>query len=365
MNHDQEQDATNGHVASRKRLLFVGALVVLGAIVYLLSKNWISFDYLATQEEALQNLRADHPMLVYGLAFLIYVAVTGLSLPGATVLTLVFAWYFGFWRTVVLVSFASTAGATLAFLLSRYLLRAVVQSRFGDQLDRFNRALDREGAFYLFTLRLIPAVPFFVINVVMGLTRLPVFTFWWVSQIGMLAGTCVYVYAGSSIPSLSQLSDPAQLRISDVADWSTFLAELDDVRQKDPRSSAARMWELVPPSVRKSHERALPRGRRFSRSEKMEIVSSINQAMARPDFALARPWSDSAQLQVDGQTATAQTKRLTQVNRAVLVLAFPDFIGTPQPILSKKVLGAFLLLGAFPIITKKLLDRFRNQRASP
>jgi uncharacterized membrane protein YdjX (TVP38/TMEM64 family) len=107
----------------------------------------------------------------------------------------------------VLVSFASTAGATVAFLTSRYLLRESVQSKFGPRLQSFNRHLEQEGAFYLFTLRLVPLVPFFVINLVMGLTALRARTFWWVSQVGMLPGTLVYVYAGSSVPNLSQLAD--------------------------------------------------------------------------------------------------------------------------------------------------------------
>jgi len=106
-----------------------------------------------------------------------------------------------------LVSFASTAGATVAFLLSRYLFRDALQSRFGDRLAGFNAALESEGAFYLFTLRLIPAVPFFVINVVMGLTPLKTRTFWWVSQLGMLPGTVVYVSAGASVPSLQVLAE--------------------------------------------------------------------------------------------------------------------------------------------------------------
>ena len=122
-------------------------------------------------------------------------------------MTLVYGWYFGWLRGVILVSFASTAGATLAFLLSRYLLRESIQTRFGDRLKAFNENLERQGAFYLFTLRLIPAVPFFVINVVMGLTPMKARTFWWVSQLGMFAGTIVYVYAGASVPSLERLAD--------------------------------------------------------------------------------------------------------------------------------------------------------------
>jgi uncharacterized membrane protein YdjX (TVP38/TMEM64 family) len=143
----------------------------------------------------------------YGVALLIYVLVTGVSLPGASILTLAYAWYFGFARGLVLVSFASTGGATMAFLLSRYFLRDSIQSRFGDRLALVNESLEREGAFYLFTLRLITAVPFFVINPVMGLTPVRVWTYWWVSQLGMLPGTVVYVYAGSQFPDLKTLAE--------------------------------------------------------------------------------------------------------------------------------------------------------------
>jgi len=122
-------------------------------------------------------------------------------------LSLVYGWYFGFVPALVLVSFASTAGATVAFLTSRYLLRDSVHSKFGARLNSFNAHLEAEGAFYLFTLRLIPLVPFFVINLVMGLTPVKARTYWWVSQLGMLPGTAVYVYAGSRVPNLIELAE--------------------------------------------------------------------------------------------------------------------------------------------------------------
>ena len=121
-------------------------------------------------------------------------------------MTLIIGWLFGFWSAMLIVSFGSTAGATVAFLLSRHLMRDAIQNRFGERLFKFNEALEREGAFYLFTLRLIPVVPFFVINVVMGLTPLRVTTFWWVSQVGMIPGTAAYVYAGTSVPDLQTLA---------------------------------------------------------------------------------------------------------------------------------------------------------------
>ena len=155
----------------------------------------------------MRNYQAQHPVLVFAIAFLIYVTVTGLSLPGAVPLSLVYGWYFGFVKAFVLVSFASTLGATIAFLFSRYLFRDAIMSRFGDRLAKFNESLEKEGPFYLFTLRLIPAIPFFIVNAVMGLTPLKTSTFWWVSQIGMLPGTAVFVYASSSVPNLATLAD--------------------------------------------------------------------------------------------------------------------------------------------------------------
>ena len=189
------------------KLAVLAGVIGLAVIAYAQFGDALSLQSLAEKESQLREFQAEHPLLVYGLAFLVYVAITGLSLPGAAALTLLFGWYFGVLRGVLLVSFASTTGATLAFLLSRFLFRDAVQQKFGDRLAAFNQALEKEGAFYLFTLRLIPAVPFFVINAVMGLTPIRTWTFWWVSQLGMLAGTTVYVYAGSSVPDLATLAD--------------------------------------------------------------------------------------------------------------------------------------------------------------
>ncbi len=197
--------ATNGGLWKKLALLLLVAVVV--GVAYVQFGDVLTLANLAQQESQLRDFQHQHPVLVYGMAFLIYVVVTGLSLPGAAVLTLAYGWYFGIVRGVIVVSFASTSGATLAFLLSRFLFRDAIVRRFGDRLDKFNQALEREGPFFLFTLRLIPAVPFFVINAVMGLTPIRTRTFWWVSQLGMLAGTSVYVYAGSSVPGLQSLAD--------------------------------------------------------------------------------------------------------------------------------------------------------------
>ena len=205
-----EHDQPPPNSALAKTLTRVVVLIALAAVAVIAYRNYghlLSLDYLASKETELRQYRTDNPFLVYVVAFVVYVIVAGLALPGAAALTLVYGWYFGFLPTLILVSFASTTGATASFLLSRYLLRDTIQNRFGDKLKSFNESLDREGAFYLFTLRLIPAVPFFIINLVMGLTPLKTRTFWWVSQLGMIPGTMAYVFAGSQLPDLATLAE--------------------------------------------------------------------------------------------------------------------------------------------------------------
>lgn len=202
----------------------LGALVVaavVAAIAYSQFGDRLSLEYLAQRETQLRSMQRSAPLLTAVVAIALYVAMTGLSLPGAVVLTLVFGWYFGFVQGLVIVSFGSTAGATIAFLMSRYFLRDWVERSMKTRLAGINAALEREGALYLFTLRLIPAVPFFVVNAFMGLTKIRVTTFWWVSQIGMLPGTAAYVYAGSTVPSLDIL---AKEGVSQVLSWQLVLA---------------------------------------------------------------------------------------------------------------------------------------------
>ena len=153
--------------------------------------HYFSLAYLKEQHSAFDSLYQSHPAAILGAFFALYVAVTALSLPGAAIMTLAAGALFGFWTALLLVSFASSLGATLAFLASRFLFRDGVQKRFGERLKNINNGVKKEGAFYLFTLRLVPVVPFFVINLVMGLTPIKTRTFYWVSQLGMLAGTAV------------------------------------------------------------------------------------------------------------------------------------------------------------------------------
>ena len=168
--------------------------------------RYLSLSYVKSSQASFVGLYAHNRVLVIGIYMAVYILVTALSLPGAAVMTLAGGALFGLWVGTIVVSFASTIGATLACFVSRFILRDWVQNKFKDKLETINRGIEKEGAFYLFTMRLIPAFPFFVINLVMGLTRMRLFTFYWVSQVGMLAGTIVYVNAGKELGKIDSLS---------------------------------------------------------------------------------------------------------------------------------------------------------------
>ena len=188
---------------SRSRIAVAVLIVVLVAAFFAAGGHrYLSFENVKAQEVAILDYYASHAWQTVLGFFLVYVAVTGLSLPGAALMTLVAGAIFGLLWGTVIVSFASSIGATLAFLASRFLLRDWVQRRFGHALRAVNEGIEREGAFYLFTLRLIPAVPFFVINLALGLTPIRAATFYWVSQVGMFAGTMVYVNAGTQLAAI-------------------------------------------------------------------------------------------------------------------------------------------------------------------
>jgi len=186
-----------------------GRLVLLCVIVALVVAffafdlgRFLTLDYLKGRQHAFEAFYAEHRVATVAIYMLVYIVVTALSLPGATVMTLAGGALLGLWTGVLAVSFASTIGATLAFLVSRFLLRDSVQSRFGESLRSINAGIERDGAFYLFGLRLVPIFPFFVINLVMGLTPLRTAVFYLVSQVGMLPGTFVYVNAGTQLGQL-------------------------------------------------------------------------------------------------------------------------------------------------------------------
>jgi len=191
---------------SLRKLLVVVVVAIVVALYFAFDLGrWFSLDALKAQQAAIESYRQAHPGLTAGIFFAIYVVVTALSLPGATVMTLAGGAIFGLLWGTVLVSFASSLGATLAFLASRFVLRDWVAARFGQRLQSIDDGIRREGGFYLFTLRLVPVFPFFVINLLMGLTPMRAATFYWVSQLGMLAGTLVYVNAGTQLAGIDSL----------------------------------------------------------------------------------------------------------------------------------------------------------------
>jgi uncharacterized membrane protein YdjX (TVP38/TMEM64 family) len=194
--------------AAAVRVLLVLTLCAGIALFFLLDLGrFLSLDYLGAIRADAARAIAASPVVAGAIFFLVYVAVAALSLPGAAVMTLAGGALFGLAWGLVLVSFASSVGATLAMLISRSLLRDWVQERFGVQLESVNRGLQSDGGFYLFSLRMVPLFPFFVVNLVMGLTPVRTWTFYWVSQAGMLAGTGVYVFAGTQLGRIASPAD--------------------------------------------------------------------------------------------------------------------------------------------------------------
>jgi pyruvate/2-oxoglutarate dehydrogenase complex dihydrolipoamide dehydrogenase (E3) component/uncharacterized membrane protein YdjX (TVP38/TMEM64 family) len=191
---------------NKKKLMLVAVILALIAAYFAFGLGrFLTLDYLKSQQAAIDTYVDQRPLAAAIGFFLLYVAVTGLSLPGAAIMTLAAGAIFGLaWGTLI-VSFASAIGATLAFLASRFLFRDAIQRRYGDRLHAFDAGMARDGAFYLFTLRLVPAFPFFLINLLMGLTAIRTWTYYWVSQLGMLAGTLVYVNAGTQLARIDSL----------------------------------------------------------------------------------------------------------------------------------------------------------------
>jgi dihydrolipoamide dehydrogenase len=190
----------------KKIIVLLGLLLVVILFFAFDLGQYLTLDYVKSQQQAFDQYYAANRVFTLIGFFVLYVVITGASLPGATVLTLAGGAIFGLVTGVLLISFASTIGASIAFLVSRYLFRDSVQSRFGSSLKSINEGIDKDGPFYLFALRLVPAFPFFVINLVMGLTRLRLWTFFWVSQLGMFAGTVVYVNAGTQLAQIESAS---------------------------------------------------------------------------------------------------------------------------------------------------------------
>ncbi|MFA0412400.1 TVP38/TMEM64 family protein [Vibrio renipiscarius] len=189
-----------------KKLLFGLLLIAIIALLITQFGDQLTLENAKAQQAQLALSIEQNFVLAAALYFFAYLAITAFSIPGAAVVTLLGAALFGFWTSLVLVSFASTLGATLAFLSSRFLLRDWVQRKFGDKLSAINQGVEKDGAFYLFSLRLIPVFPFFLINLLMGLTPITAARFYLVSQIGMLPGTAVYLNAGTQLAQIESLS---------------------------------------------------------------------------------------------------------------------------------------------------------------
>jgi uncharacterized membrane protein YdjX (TVP38/TMEM64 family) len=190
-----------------RRIAVVVVVIGLAILFEVLGLGrYLTLAYVKESQARFAAVYADHKLMVIAAYMVIYILATSLSLPGAAIMTLAGGAFFGLLTGTIVVSFASSIGATLACLVSRFVLRDWVQGKFGDKLKTINEGIEREGAFYLFTLRLIPVFPFWLINLVMGLTRMPLRTFYWVSQAGMLAGTIVYVNAGRELAKINSLS---------------------------------------------------------------------------------------------------------------------------------------------------------------
>ncbi len=198
----------------------LAVLLVAGLAVWAY-RDYISWDYLASWEDSLREYQAQRPAVVYAASATAFVVVYALGLPVGATMTVLFGWLFGFLPALLLCSFSSTAGGAVAFLSSRYLFQDGVKKWLGRTLDRFEKELHQEGAFYLFVTRLIPQIPYVLVNVVLGLSPLRLRTFWWVSQLAMLPATVVYVWVGSSLPSLQTIAEEG---LSAVVSWQLFAA---------------------------------------------------------------------------------------------------------------------------------------------
>ncbi|WPD23075.1 MAG: TVP38/TMEM64 family protein [Candidatus Electrothrix scaldis] len=192
-------------VYAKLTLLLIVVVLVFLFLVFD-GQQYLSLASLKSSRQILQDFYNEHQLFTIAAYMLLYILVTALSLPGAVIMSLGGGALFGLWLGFLLVSFASTIGATLAFLVSRFLLRDAIKRRFGEKLTAINKGIEQDGAFYLFSLRLVPVFPFFIINLVMGLTSIRTAVFFLVSQIGMIPGTLVYVNAGTQLGKIESAS---------------------------------------------------------------------------------------------------------------------------------------------------------------
>lgn len=198
----------------KSRLVLLALIAALIAAFFIFDlKSLLSLEAIKAHRATLESWRSAQPLLTAAAFFGVYVLVTSLSVPGATFLTIAAGAIFGLLWGAILVSFASTLGATVAFLSSRYLFRDALQKKYGARLKTMNAGIAKDGAFYLFTLRVVPLFPFFVINLMMGLTPLRTWTYYWATQLGTLPATLIYVNAGTQLAQLESPSDILSLEL--------------------------------------------------------------------------------------------------------------------------------------------------------
>ena len=202
-----------------KIILAVVVLAMVAAFFVFDLGQYVSLEYFKQQQSTFNQYYLDNPVLVILIFAAVYILMTGASLPFATPLTVLGGAIFGTLAGSIVVSFSSTIGATIAFLVSRFLFRVAVESKFGDRLAKLQDGIEREGAFYVFGLRLVPIFPFVMLNSLLGLTKIKTWTYYWSSQLGMLLGTIVYVNAGKELANIDSLADIAspQLLASFIA----------------------------------------------------------------------------------------------------------------------------------------------------
>lgn len=197
-----------------KKIAVVGAIGVLIAAFWIFDlRQYLTLSYIKASREMFEMLYAERRGEMIAAYAVVYILLTSLSLPGAAVMTLLAGALFGLFIGTIVVSFASTIGATIACFTARFVLRDWIQNKFGNKLGKINEGIDREGAFYLFTLRLIPIFPFWLINLAIGITRMRLWTFYWVSQAGMLPGTIIYVNAGKELARIDSPSEIFSFRL--------------------------------------------------------------------------------------------------------------------------------------------------------
>ncbi|MBF0228153.1 MAG: TVP38/TMEM64 family protein [Desulfamplus sp.] len=201
------------NIKSSRVVVILAVAAIIGLFFAMGMQKYLTFEYLKSSQTLFQSYYKEHQLITIASYMALYITITSLSLPGAAVMTLAGAAIFGLWLGLLLVSFASSIGATIAFLTSRFLLRNYVQQKFGEKLKIANDGIEKDGAFYLFTLRLVPLFPFFIINLVMGLTPIRTSVFYIVSQLGMLPGTLVYINAGRQLGKIESLTGILSLEL--------------------------------------------------------------------------------------------------------------------------------------------------------